>query len=86
MSFLITVFYVSQLLTPATADDLKMSGKMDSNSTQLSDMDGSKSVQIKVPVVATVTEKIETDGKISFIIEPPGPDQEQGLQSISYKY
>ncbi|XP_031781305.1 serendipity locus protein H-1-like isoform X2 [Nasonia vitripennis] len=67
---------VNHLLTPATADDLKMSGKMDSSSTQLSDLDGSKSVQIKVPVVATVTERNE-DGRISFVIEPPGPDQEQ---------
>ena len=52
---------------------------MDSSSTQLSDIDGSKSVQIKVPVVATITEKIEDDGKTTFVIEPPGPDQEQGL-------
>jgi hypothetical protein len=56
-----------------------MSGKMDSSSNQISDIDGSKSVQIKVPVVATVTEKIEADGKINFLIEPPGPDQEQGF-------
>ncbi|XP_011503483.1 PREDICTED: uncharacterized protein LOC105366662 [Ceratosolen solmsi marchali] len=68
---------LNHLLTPATADDLKMSGKMDSSSAQLSDVDGSKSVQIKVPVVATVTEKLEADGKINFLIEPPGPDQEQ---------
>lgn len=54
---------------------------MDSSSTQLSDLDGSKSVQIKVPVVATVTEKNE-DGRISFVIEPPGPDQEQGMQYL----
>ncbi|KAJ8679392.1 hypothetical protein QAD02_015179 [Eretmocerus hayati] len=67
----------NHLLTPATADDLKMSGKMDPNSTSLSDVDGSKSIQIKVPVVATVTEKIDDEGKITFIIEPPGPDQDQ---------
>lgn len=52
-----------------------MSGTM--NSPQ-----GTKSVQIKVPVVATVTEKIDADGKISFVIEPPGPDQDQGKFSI----
>ena len=63
---------------------------MDSTSKTM-DIDGSKSVQIKVPVVATVTEKIDDDGKISFLIEPPGPDPDQGkffkirLQIVSVK-
>ncbi|XP_058800319.1 uncharacterized protein LOC131669461 [Phymastichus coffea] len=66
----------NHLLTPATADDLKISENIDSNNAQLSE-DGSKSIQIKVPVVATVTEKLESDGKICFLIEAPGPEQEQ---------
>ncbi|KAL7305187.1 hypothetical protein TKK_0002580 [Trichogramma kaykai] len=76
---------MNHLLTPATADDLKMSGKMD-ESTQFVDH-GQKSVQIKVPVVATVTEKVNDDGRTTFIIEPPGPDQEQvySIQNLREK-
>lgn len=33
---------------------------------------------MKVPVVATVIQNIETDGKSSFVVEPPGAEQEQG--------
>ena len=53
-----------------------MSGKMDSL-TQFSE-NSEKSMQIKVPVVATVIEKVK-NGQISFIVEPPGPDQDQGI-------
>lgn len=42
------------------------------------DTDGTKAVQVKVPVVATVIQNIEPDGKSSFIVEPPGAEQEQG--------
>lgn len=64
------------MLTPANADDLRMTGKM-SPSFDSNDCD-SKAVQVKVPVVATVTQNIQADGKINFIIEPPSSDQEQG--------
>ncbi|KAK0175162.1 hypothetical protein PV327_008937 [Microctonus hyperodae] len=63
------------MLTPANADDLRMTGKM-SPSFDSNDCD-SKAVQVKVPVVATVTQNIQADGKINFIIEPPSSDQEQ---------
>ncbi|XP_029658905.1 uncharacterized protein LOC115232889 isoform X4 [Formica exsecta] len=65
------------ILTPATAEDLRMAGKITSNPTESSDADGNKAVQVKVPVVATVIQNIETDGKSSFVIEPPGAEQEQ---------
>ncbi|XP_012285816.1 uncharacterized protein LOC105702671 [Orussus abietinus] len=65
------------VLTPATAEDLRIAGKMTLSPTLNGDGDGMKAVQIKVPVVATVTQKIEPDGKVSFLVEAPGPDQEQ---------
>ncbi|XP_011865272.1 PREDICTED: uncharacterized protein LOC105560626, partial [Vollenhovia emeryi] len=66
------------ILTPATAEDLRMAGKITLNPTETSDADGNKAVQVKVPVVATVIQNIEPDGRSSFIIEPPGAEEEQG--------
>lgn len=60
-----------------------MAGKITLNSTESSDADGNKAVQVKVPVVATVIQNIETDGKSSFVIEPPGAEQEQGKLFLS---
>ncbi|XP_043264513.1 uncharacterized protein LOC122404540 [Colletes gigas] len=64
------------ILTPATADDLRMAGKMTLSPTIAAEMDRIKAVQIKVPVVATVIQNLDSDGKTSFIIEPPGPENE----------
>ncbi|XP_015435550.1 PREDICTED: uncharacterized protein LOC107191110 [Dufourea novaeangliae] len=64
------------ILTPATAEDLRMAGKMTLSPTITSDQDRIKAVQIKVPVVATVIQNVDPDGKINFIIEPPGPENE----------
>ncbi|XP_053983689.1 uncharacterized protein LOC128878981 [Hylaeus volcanicus] len=64
------------ILTPATAEDLRMAGKMTLSPTIASDADRIKAVQIKVPVVATVIQNVDLDGKISFIVEPPGPENE----------
>lgn len=58
-----------------------MAGKITLNPTETSDADGNKAVQVKVPVVATVIQNIEPDGRSSFIIEPPGAEQEQGKLS-----
>jgi hypothetical protein len=69
--------YLSQMLTPATAEDLRMAGKITLN-PETSDIDGSKAVQVKVPVVATVMQNIEPDGKSVFVVEPPGAEHEQG--------
>ncbi|KAG7188889.1 hypothetical protein KM043_008495 [Ampulex compressa] len=65
------------ILTPATAEDLRMAGKMSVNSPMTTDTDGSKALQIKVPVVATVIQNVEPDGKISFAIESPGTENDQ---------
>ncbi|XP_024867508.1 uncharacterized protein LOC112451832 [Temnothorax curvispinosus] len=65
------------ILTPATAEDLRIAGKITLNPAENSDTDGNKAVQVKVPVVATVMQNIEPDGRSSFIIEPPGAEQEQ---------
>lgn len=75
------MYYLSQILTPATAEDLRMAGKITLNPIETSDTDGNKSLQVKVPVVATVMQNIEPDGKSSFIIEPPSAEQEQGKLS-----
>lgn len=48
---------------------------------EAADVDGNKAVQVKVPVVATVIQNIEVDGKSSFVIEPPGTEQEEGKLS-----
>ncbi|XP_033210102.1 uncharacterized protein LOC117168494 isoform X2 [Belonocnema kinseyi] len=60
------------ILTPATAEDLRSTGNM-----ALSSEDSAKSVQVKVPVVATIIQKLESSGKYSYSVEPPGPEQEQ---------
>ena len=59
----------------------------------LSPEDSAKSVQVKVPVVATITQKMDSNGKMSYLVEPPGPDQEQGFykflnynSSINYTF
>jgi len=61
---------------------LRMAGKITLN-PETSDVDG-KAVQVKVPVVATVMQNIEPDGRSSFIIEPPGAEQEQGKLSRQF--
>ncbi|XP_076648487.1 uncharacterized protein LOC143356568 [Halictus rubicundus] len=64
------------ILTPATAEDLRIAGKMSLSPTITPDADRIKAVQIKVPVVATVIESVDPDGKNNFIVEPPGPENE----------
>ncbi|KAK1126008.1 hypothetical protein K0M31_005538 [Melipona bicolor] len=65
------------ILTPATAEDLRMAGKMSLSPTISADAaDRIKAIQVKVPVVATVIQNIDSDGKINFIVEPPGPENE----------
>ncbi|XP_014475328.1 PREDICTED: uncharacterized protein LOC106744805 [Dinoponera quadriceps] len=63
-------------LTPATAEDLRMAGKITPNPNETADNEGSKAMQVKVPVVATVIQNIEPDGKSSFIVEPPSAEHE----------
>ncbi|XP_065333177.1 myoneurin-like isoform X2 [Cloeon dipterum] len=58
-----------QMLVPATAEDLKNAGKVFvSPSAQCESV---KAVQIKVPVVATVTQNVLSDGSLAIVIEPP---------------
>ncbi|XP_057321244.1 uncharacterized protein LOC130665024 [Microplitis mediator] len=56
------------MLIPASAEDLRVSGKI-SPSLNL-ELDN-KSVQVKVPVVATVTQVIDDQGNSTFKVEPP---------------
>lgn len=49
--------------------------------TITADPDRIKAVQVKVPVVATVIQSIDSDGKMNFIVEPPGPENEHGKQT-----
>lgn len=55
-----------------------MAGKMSLSPTISADADRIKAVQVKVPVVATVIQNIDPDGKMNFIVEPPGPEDEHG--------
>ncbi|XP_043279172.1 uncharacterized protein [Venturia canescens] len=64
------------LLTPATADDLQMLGKVSLSPTLTVDP-GLKAMHVKVPVVATITQNFDENGKQSFSIEAPGVDQSQ---------
>lgn len=78
ISFCLRIPSIIQILTPATAEDLRMAGKMTLSPTIPADLDRIKAVQIKVPVVATVIQNVDPDGKINFIVEPPGPENEHG--------
>ncbi|XP_066995404.1 uncharacterized protein [Anabrus simplex] len=72
-----------QMLVPATAEDLKSAGKItvQPNITVGSSGNGNiKAVQIKVPVVATVIQKVAADGQLSIEVEPPGPEQDLGYE------
>lgn len=73
-------------MTPATAEDLRMAGKMSLSPTITADPDRIKAVQVKVPVVATVIQSIDSDGKMNFIVEPPGPENEHGKQTNLSRY
>ncbi|XP_017880353.1 zinc finger protein 148-like [Ceratina calcarata] len=64
------------ILTPATPEDLRLAGKVSLSPTISTDVDRMKSIQVKVPVVASVTQNIDADGKISFSVDPPGPENE----------
>ncbi|KAH0547418.1 hypothetical protein KQX54_019236 [Cotesia glomerata] len=67
------------MLIPASAEDLRISGKM-SPSVNL-DLEN-KSVQVKVPVVATVTQIIDDSGNSTYKVEPPS-DSEQEPDELS---
>lgn len=63
-----------------------MAGKMSLSPTITADPDRIKAVQVKVPVVATVIQSIDSDGKMNFIVEPPGPENEHGKQTNLSRY
>ncbi|CAL4228675.1 unnamed protein product [Meganyctiphanes norvegica] len=60
------------MLVPANADELRQAGKFTVSIQQ----EGTKAVQIKVPVVATVIQRIDDDGQIHMDIEAPAEDEE----------
>ncbi|KAL7638864.1 UNVERIFIED_CONTAM: hypothetical protein RMT77_010398 [Armadillidium vulgare] len=59
------------MLVPATASELKSCGKFYISSEE----DGNKTVQIKVPVVATIHQKVDENGEIHIDIEPPSDEE-----------
>lgn len=66
-----------QMLVPATAEDLKSAGKITVSPNVSGENQGSakmKAVQIKVPVVATVIQVINSDGSLKIQVEPPAPE------------
>ncbi|XP_069703977.1 uncharacterized protein [Periplaneta americana] len=72
-----------QMLVPATAEDLKSAGKItvSPNFNNANNGNSIKAVQIKVPVVATVIQKVGPDGQLTIQVEPPGPEHESDLAS-----
>ncbi|KAJ1528523.1 hypothetical protein ONE63_006929 [Megalurothrips usitatus] len=79
-----------QMLVPATVEDLKSAGKITVSPNYESGNSGSpiKAVQIKVPVVATVIQRVGENGQLTISVESPGPEQsadaeEAGLEGIS---
>lgn len=70
-----------QMLVPATVEDLKSAGKITVSPNYDSANNGSpiKAVQIKVPVVATVIQRIGENGQLTISVESPGPEQAPDL-------
>ncbi|XP_037791462.1 uncharacterized protein LOC119586810 isoform X1 [Penaeus monodon] len=60
------------MLVPASAAELRNAGKFTVSSQQC----GTKAVQIKVPVVATVIQRIDADGQVHMDIEAPAEDED----------
>ncbi|KAK2582954.1 hypothetical protein KPH14_009012 [Odynerus spinipes] len=68
---------MSEILSSTTDnEDLRIANKNNSNGT--GDIDGVKAMQIRMPLVNSVIQKIESDGKARFAIEP-GSEHHQGL-------
>ncbi|XP_064115583.1 zinc finger and SCAN domain-containing protein 12-like [Macrobrachium nipponense] len=65
------------MLVPATASELRAAGKFTVSSQQ----SGTKAVQIKVPVVATVIQRIAPDGQVHMDVEAPA-EEEDSLDSM----
>ncbi|KAK7069517.1 hypothetical protein SK128_006998, partial [Halocaridina rubra] len=66
------------MLVPATASELRDAGKFTvSNQTS-----GTKAVQIKVPVVATVIQRIDEYGQVHMDVEAPTEEEEDLLDSM----
>ncbi|XP_071454990.1 uncharacterized protein [Hetaerina americana] len=76
-----------QMLVPATAEDLKSAGKITVSPNFGNNPQGNsiKAVQIKVPVVATVIQRVGPDGQLTIQVEPPGPEQEEEANACEDK-
>ncbi|XP_043463971.1 RE1-silencing transcription factor A-like [Leptopilina heterotoma] len=59
------------ILSHATAEDLKM------NENVIVNQEDVKSLQVKVPVVATITQKMDSSGKFSYLVDSSSTDEEQ---------
>ncbi|XP_034239253.1 serendipity locus protein H-1-like isoform X2 [Thrips palmi] len=68
-----------QMLVPATVEDLKSAGKITVSPNYDPASNGSpiKAVQIKVPVVATVIQRVGENGQLTISVESPGPEQSE---------
>ncbi|PNF39054.1 hypothetical protein B7P43_G04856 [Cryptotermes secundus] len=77
-----------QMLVPATAEDLKSAGKItvSPNFSNANNGNSVKAVQIKVPVVATVIQKVGPDGQLTIQVEPPGPEHESDLANTANQH
>lgn len=61
-------------MSHATAEDLRM------NENVILSQEDMKSLQVKVPVVATITQKMDANGKFSYLVESSNTDDENGMK------
>nr|CAD7575651.1 unnamed protein product [Timema californicum] len=64
-----------EMLYPATAKDLKSAGRVSlvPPKNRVGGIHSVSAVEIKVPVVAIVVQKLASDGQFTIKVEPPGP-------------
>ncbi|KAL2722726.1 zinc finger protein 148-like isoform X1 [Vespula squamosa] len=67
-----------EILSSTGTEDLRTTEKNNSNGTK--DLDNIKSIQIRMPLVNSVIQKIESDGKSRFAIDS-GSESHQGLST-----
>nr|CAD7592312.1 unnamed protein product [Timema genevievae] len=73
-----------EMLYPATAKDLKSAGRISlvPPKNRVGGIHSVSAVEIKVPVVAIVVQKLAPDGQITIKVEPPGPKDSSSKTSV----
>nr|CAD7403738.1 unnamed protein product [Timema poppensis] len=73
-----------EMLYPATAKDLKSAGRVSlvPPKNRVGGIHSVSAVEIKVPVVAIVVQKLAPDGQFTIKVEPPGPKDSSSKTSV----